>query len=169
VRVEYDDELKAVGVYGSGKVFNLQTGKVYEWEIINNWKIPLYPALFYFDNSDWSITPYYESPIAGGTIEPPLKGEGYLTVGYGDSASVPRTYFLQEKQDVDVGILKLFLSRKHVDLSHIAQPSPFEVASTDSRPCDSTEVVSPEPTNLSLPWDTIEIPVVQRPKFLVLE
>ena len=65
-RVEYDDELKPVGVYGptssrrkGGKVFDLQIGKTYGWKIINNCKMPLYPALFYFDNSDWSISEYY--------------------------------------------------------------------------------------------------------------
>ena len=65
-RVEYDDELKPLGVYGptasgskGGKVFNLQTGKPYGWKIINNCKMPLYPALFYFDNSDWSISEYH--------------------------------------------------------------------------------------------------------------
>ena len=66
VRVEYDDELKPVGVYGptasgrkDGKVFNLQTGTTYGWKIINSCKMPLYPALFYFDNSDWSISEYH--------------------------------------------------------------------------------------------------------------
>ena len=28
----------------------------YGWEITNKCKVPLYPALFYFDNSDWSIS-----------------------------------------------------------------------------------------------------------------
>jgi hypothetical protein len=105
-------------------------------------------------------------PIALGEVEPPLKGKGYLTVGYGDSGSVPYSFFLRKGQDVDVGILKLFLSRKQVDLLHIAQPSPFqvklEVASTDTRPRGSEKVVLPEPKNLPLPWDTIEIPVIQR-------
>ena len=62
-RVEYDDELKRVGVYGptsngkkGGKVFYLQTGTTYGWKIINSCKMPLYPALFYFDCSDWSIS-----------------------------------------------------------------------------------------------------------------
>jgi hypothetical protein len=64
-------------------------------------------------------------PIARGIVEPPLEGKGYLTAGYGDSGSVPHEYFLREGQNVDVGILKLFLSRKQVDLSHVAQPSPF--------------------------------------------
>ena len=64
VRVEYDDELKPAGVYASGdwkggKDFDLQIGKTYGWKIINNCKKPLYPALFYFDNSDWSISEYH--------------------------------------------------------------------------------------------------------------
>ena len=66
VRVEYDNELNRVGVYSptasgskGGKVFDVQTGKPYGWKIINKCKIPLYPALFYFDNSDWSISEYH--------------------------------------------------------------------------------------------------------------
>jgi hypothetical protein len=185
VRVDYDNELKAVGVYSptasgskGGKVFNVETEKLYGLKIINNCKMPLYPALFYFDNSDWSISecypqwqwlwvtsddadilflaPYYLPPIALGIVEPPLKGEGILTVGYGDSGSVPHSFIVPEGQNVDVGILELFLSRKQVNLSHIAQSSPFK----GSR--GLTEAVLPEPKSLPLPWDTIEIPVVQR-------
>ena len=66
-KVEYDDEFKPVGIYisgdskGAGKDFrfDLQTGKIYGWKIINNSKTPLYPALFYFDHSDWSISEDY--------------------------------------------------------------------------------------------------------------
>ena len=99
-------------------------------------------------------------PIARGIVEPPLKGEGYLTVGYGDSGSVPHSFFLHERQKVDVGILKLFVSRKQVNLSHVAQPSPFKADSTGGR--GSTEAILPEPENLPLPRDTIEIALVQR-------
>ena len=66
-RIEDDDELKPVFVYGptssgdwkGGKVFDLQTGTSYGWNIINNCDVPLYPALFYFDSSDWSISEYH--------------------------------------------------------------------------------------------------------------
>ena len=95
-------------------------------------------------------------PIARGTVEPPLKGKGYLTVGYGDSGSVPYRYFLRKGQNVDVGTLKLFLSREQVNLSDVAKPSPF----VSDR--GSAEVELIEPTNLPLPWDTIDISVVQR-------
>ena len=64
--VEYDDDLKPVVVYGpttsgdrkGGKEFNLRTEAAYGWRINNNCEVPLYPALFYFDNSDWSISEY---------------------------------------------------------------------------------------------------------------
>ena len=95
-------------------------------------------------------------PIEQGIVEPPLKGKGHLTVGYGDSGSVPNIFFLREEQKVDVGILKLFLSRELVNLTHVAQSSPFVSSRATGK------VVVPEPKNLPLPWDTVEIPVVQR-------
>jgi hypothetical protein len=65
--VEYDDESKLVAVYGptasgdwkGGKEFDLRTETAYGWRIINNCEEPLYPALFYFNNSDWSISEYH--------------------------------------------------------------------------------------------------------------
>ena len=36
-----------------------QTKTLYGWKITNKCKVPLYPALFYFDNSDWSISECY--------------------------------------------------------------------------------------------------------------
>ena len=127
-------------------------------------------------------------------------------MGYGDSGSVPHRFFLREGQNIDVGILKLFLSRKQVNLSHVAQSSPFASIASGGRsqatapsssfvpiggrsttlspfvpfggrsttPSSPFQVVSSrgtvrtvvpedfEPTSLPLPWDTLEIPVVQR-------
>ena len=79
-------------------------------------------------------------------------------MGYGDSESIPHTFFLRDGQNVDVGILKLFLSTEPVDLSHVAQSSPFVFESGR----DAPQTVVPELPKLPLPWDTIEIPVVQR-------
>jgi hypothetical protein len=83
-------------------------------------------------------------------------------VGFGDSGSVPHSFFLREGQDVDVGILKLFLSRKQVDLSDVAQSSPFQDVSESigARSTPSAEVKGP--TKLRFLWDTILVPVVQR-------
>ena len=83
-------------------------------------------------------------PIAGGTVEPPLKGGGRLTVGYGDSGWPPHTFYLREGQKVDVGILKLFLSRKEVNLSHVPQSSPFApVGGGTTVPSSSLQTVVP--------------------------
>ena len=61
--VIYDDGLNRLIVYGptgdwkDGKDFDdLQIGMPYGWKIINRCDVSLYPALFYFDNSDWSIS-----------------------------------------------------------------------------------------------------------------
>ena len=123
-------------------------------------------------------------------------------MGYGDGGWVPQTFFVREGQKVDVGILKLFLSKKQVDLSHIAQSSPFVPVigyststaqsssspppppflpiggrsnTTPSLPFDFSptvargtrpldQAVMREGTDSRLPWDTIEIRVVQRPE-----
>ena len=105
------------------------------------------------------LASYYQPPTARGIVDPPLKSHRYLPVGYGDSGSVPHAFFLREGQDVDVGILKLFLSRKHVDLSDVAQSSPFVPNGARSTP------PSPKakgPTKLRFLWDTILVPVAQR-------
>ena len=106
------------------------------------------------------LASYYEPPTARGIVDPPLKGHQSLPVGYGDfeflpagygeSVTIPRTFFLREGQDVEVGILKLFLTREQVDFSNIIQSSPFDYIYT---------------TKVDLPvrlWDSILIPVVQR-------
>ena len=85
-------------------------------------------------------------------------------MGFGDSGSVPHSFFLREGQDVDVGILKLYLSRKQVDLSDVAQSSPFQDVSesTGARSTPSAEVKGSSGTKLRFLWDTVIVPVVQR-------
>ena len=62
--ITYDDDLEPVlsptiAGWNQGKDFDLQIkdrGTIYGWKIINKSNVALYPALFYFDNSDWSIS-----------------------------------------------------------------------------------------------------------------
>ena len=62
--VTYDDDFNPVlspteTGWKRGKEFDLQIkdGRtIYGWKIINKCSVALYPALFYFDNSDWSIS-----------------------------------------------------------------------------------------------------------------
>ena len=62
--VAYDDNFVPVlspipDSWKGGKEFDLQINDketMYGWKIINKSRVDLYPALFYFDNSDWSIS-----------------------------------------------------------------------------------------------------------------
>jgi len=62
MKFENNDDGESRAVYGhgdwtSGKELHLRTGPaIYGWRIVNKCDAPLYPALFYFDNSDWSIS-----------------------------------------------------------------------------------------------------------------
>ena len=68
---DFDEELNSFynptttpsGDWKFGKDFNLHTETTYGWTIINKWALPLYPALFFFDASDWSISE--QLPISG--------------------------------------------------------------------------------------------------------
>ena len=106
-------------------------------------------------------------------------------MGYGDSGLDPHTFFLPEGRDVDVGILKLFLSREYVDLSEVAQSSPFDFIGARYTTASEAKLKM-MPTNLPVRhsgtqvtrqaespfrvnripvrhlWDTILVPVVQR-------
>jgi hypothetical protein len=67
----YDDDVLSPtkARWKSGKEFDLQVedrGTIHGWKIINKSGVALYPALFYFDNSDWSISEWgYEYIISG--------------------------------------------------------------------------------------------------------
>ncbi|KAK0187315.1 caspase domain-containing protein [Armillaria mellea] len=101
--------------------------------------VPLYVSIFYFDYSDLSIKLYYEPGIAkDGNVDASLPRRDSslttnpsLTIGYGASGMDPRSYRLREGQNVDVGFLKLFVSTDYVNLSGIAQKSPFEKSRED--------------------------------------
>ena len=59
---KYDDDFEPIlsptkAGWKRGNVFKLHSKTIYGWKIINKTKkVDLYPALFYFDNSDWSIS-----------------------------------------------------------------------------------------------------------------
>ena len=84
--------------------------------------------------------------IAGGIVEAPLKVKGQLTVGHGNAGWAPHTFFLREGQNVDVGIVKLFLSRKQVSLSGVAQSSPF--LASDPGPVGGHSTTPPSPPSV---------------------
>ena len=63
---EFEYFYKPITFSGDLKVekdLNLQTEKTYGWTISNKWAMSQYPSLFYFDNSDWSISEYHHQHL----------------------------------------------------------------------------------------------------------
>jgi len=107
------------------------------------------------------LASYYEPPTSQleGIVDPPLKSQRHLSVGYGDSGTVPHIFLLRKGQNVDVGILKLYLSKEQIDLSDVAQSSPFVEIEAQTRGTKGAFIKSPSQRYF---WDTIVVPVVQR-------
>jgi hypothetical protein len=85
-------------------------------------------------------------------LEPPLKRQGELTVGYGSGGWSPFIYQVREGRDLDIGFLKIYLTTKPVDLSGIKQ---------SGLRARFTQFWEPEPLDF---WGTTLIPIIQRRK-----
>ena len=72
----------------------------------------------------------------GGAVDHSLPPGKSLTIGYGSGGARPRRYGVRAGRDVEIGILKLFLSTKFVNYSSLEQPSPFSEGRTDDTPCE---------------------------------
>lgn len=148
----------------------------------NNTNLPLYASVFYFDCSDFSIctsgiytfrldtdvcesAPLYLSnssrPLPGGTqrqADFSLQANGgTLTLGWGSGGVLPMCFDVPEESKYDVGFIKIFVSTSWVDLSSVAQSTPF------GRGHRATVIVKDADRLLaSAIWDTILITVVQK-------
>ncbi|EDR08533.1 uncharacterized protein LACBIDRAFT_297307 [Laccaria bicolor S238N-H82] len=133
--------------------FTVDDEAIYGIKIVNNTPWDLYPNVFYFDNSELSITAYYKCNVSTNyRVDVPLqKKGGTLTLGYGSAGETPFEYYIPDNQDLDVGFLKTFLSTEPLDLSKIPQHSPF----VDARGMGAANR-DPTPT-----WGSILVPVVQ--------
>ena len=124
--------------------------------IRNESLVELYLSLFYFNCSNLSIDGLYTGRAAtAAKVDAPLCPKGSFPIGYGAGGSPPYIYNLEKNQTLDVGYIKLFISTNAVDLSSIAQQSPFAGA---ARKIERVTVL-PQPL-----WDVITVAVVQRPK-----
>ncbi|KAJ6622310.1 caspase domain-containing protein [Mycena sp. CBHHK59/15] len=98
----------------------------YGIKIVNKTSHGLYPYLFFFDPSDYSIGALYLPPFTAKI--PPLGPKGVFTVGYGGEGGGPLRFKPQAGVS-DASFLKLIVSSKNIKLDHIAQSSPFETPS----------------------------------------
>lgn len=81
------------------------------------------------------------------------KVTGALTFGYGSGGAPALTFDVPEDQDLDIGFLKLFVSTKAIDLSHIVQQSPFNI----DRGIKALKLGGMDDF-----WATLTVPVIQR-------
>ncbi|KAJ7190615.1 hypothetical protein GGX14DRAFT_381985 [Mycena pura] len=133
-------------------IIDVEEDAKYGFRLSNTSAVPLYAAAFYFDASDLSVDPYYlPGTAAAGKADVSIPPKGSLSIGFGDSGAVPRSYILRENQSVDVGFLKVYLSTEYVDYSGIAQASPF-----------AERRASVQQVKKRYLWDTIMIPMIQQ-------
>ncbi|KAG6918442.1 hypothetical protein DXG01_014623 [Tephrocybe rancida] len=137
-----------------GTIFvDVDDNRVYGYRILNTSETPLYVALFYFDVSDLSIARYHLPSMVNGQPEFCLPANGSLSIGFGDSPWEPRTYYLREGQSMDVGFLRLYITKTYIDYSDIVQNSPF-----GRNPLRSNTIQPKE----SAFGDALTIPIIQR-------
>ncbi|PVF95449.1 hypothetical protein CPB86DRAFT_590447 [Serendipita vermifera] len=135
---------------------------LYGIKVTNNSSRQLYPHLFFFDCGDFSIESFYRPPlVTSEDKDAPLQPNGgVLTIGYGTGGENPWSHYvrdeedlqdgkvIQDNQNMDVGVFKLFLTLKPMDLSSIEQQSPF---SGEYRPVKRWQWKDDED------WDTVSI------------
>lgn len=84
------------------------------------------------------------------TVDECIAPDGELTIGYGSGGGSRQGFRIsQDDLDVEVSYLKIFLTTRPVDLSYIAQESPFSTS--------RKSYLAPEP-RVDL-WDTLTMAI----------
>ncbi|RXW15391.1 hypothetical protein EST38_g10463 [Candolleomyces aberdarensis] len=92
----------------------------YGFKITNNTNFPVFPYLFYFNSSDFSITLIYQPTAIAPS--PSLPGHSSLKVGYGSAGATPQNFdFSDDNLDLEQGYLRLYVSNQYVDPSYLEQ------------------------------------------------
>ncbi|KAJ2934628.1 hypothetical protein H1R20_g2458, partial [Candolleomyces eurysporus] len=112
---------------------------------IGNLDHNVYPYLFHFEDSTFSIKRIYSPPIDHGAL-----GDS-LSVGYGGESEYTQPFYPSIASDRDEGFLRLYLSREYIDLSFMEQ---LEISKA------SREFVSDSVQESFRHLDYITIPVV---------
>ncbi|THU96129.1 hypothetical protein K435DRAFT_893462, partial [Dendrothele bispora CBS 962.96] len=99
----------------------------YGLELSSSLDEPLYVWAFAFNMSDLSILEIYRPPLAKqpNQTDPSIPKHGSLPIGYGSGGARPLEFVIDNSEDVDVSYIKFFITTEYVDLSRIAQASPF--------------------------------------------
>ncbi|KAK0187357.1 hypothetical protein F5146DRAFT_1105114 [Armillaria mellea] len=148
-----EPDLKGINL-NDNDVISIDISKkaIYGYKITNILNVPFYVSMFYFNISDLSISSYYQPGSMQKDVNVSLSGKKSLAIRYSMSETVPHTYTLREGQVIDVGFLKDFLLRKHIDLLGIIQKSPF----------DSSHATNDAEPKVSRGWLMTNVAIVQK-------
>jgi hypothetical protein len=89
----------------------------------NNSDYDLFPSLFYFDPSDYSIKPWYLPTLNINSA--PLRRRSWLTVGHGNRDAQVLKFTLRPNERSDTGFLVLYLSTQYAQMAHVQQDGVF--------------------------------------------
>ncbi|RXW25399.1 hypothetical protein EST38_g395 [Candolleomyces aberdarensis] len=116
---------------------------LYGFEITNTTRFPMFPYLFYFNSSDFSVA----------TVPTPLAAGCSLTIGYGSEGSGPVHLAVSKDLDFERGCFRLFIPTRYADLSFMEQ-GPFTT--------DIARGTTAATRRVEKFWDCITIPTVLR-------
>ncbi|KAJ7481035.1 caspase domain-containing protein [Mycena galericulata] len=136
--------------------FQLDTEAKYGFAICNYSKHDLFPYLFYFDPATYSIDAWYLPESKTMTAPLPAKSGSEptrITVGYGAGGGYAFQFIVPEGITSDTGFLKLFVSKKYLDLNRIEQPAAVD-ARAGGRDSASERIVLDAEI-----WGAVDVPV----------
>ena len=118
---ETDDGLLPTGsnLVDDGRARIIFSDSHYGVTLRNNSGYDLFPSLFYFNPSKFSIQPWYLPPSS--TMAAPLRQKSVLTIGHGNNDGLAIKFDLKPDDRSDTGFLVLFLSRQYADMAPIQQ------------------------------------------------
>jgi len=101
----------------------------YGLSITNRSKHDLFPYLFYFDPSDYSISVFFVPPLSTGTA-PLHRQQGSdptrVTIGFGTDGGDPLAFTLKPGEPSKTGFFKLFVFSEYIEMDWLGQKSAFE-------------------------------------------
>ncbi|KAJ2934260.1 hypothetical protein H1R20_g2821, partial [Candolleomyces eurysporus] len=127
---------------------------LYGFKITNMTKFNVFPYLFYFNSSDFSVGTLYKPIAESSKSATPLAAGDSLTIGYGSGGS-EAVHLAVSDGDFERGCFRLFISTKYADLSFMEQAQ---------IPQGIARGATTRPRPVGKFWDCITIPTILRKK-----
>ncbi|KAI0030581.1 caspase domain-containing protein [Vararia minispora EC-137] len=165
VRMHSDPARALMGVYDPWAVIADDAKTYYGVELQSQAEGGLFLSMFYFDSGTLEIRQLYSSSTAApdaSNLDPPLRPVSSLSLNYGNGGGEPLRFVIDEGQDMDLGILRVFVSSQPFDLD--IEQKAFETSrpNQDVRalPTATAGLGSKAPPRMDS-WDVITLPIVQ--------